>query len=427
MTDIPRRRALSAIVSVLTSTVFTPRLRLEAPNIPDDGGQPDDEAFWRKVRSAFDLPKGITNLDNGATGPPPRAVMEDLIRYMRYMEELPATRLNELFRGTTRQVVVPRVATVLGVAPEEIALVRNATEALDTVLLGLPLSQGDEVVCSAHDYWAMLDALEQRRARDGIVLRMIRPPVPAASQADLVQLYEAAITTRTRLVLVTHASNVTGQLYPVQRIASAAHKVGAEVVVDAAQTFALFPHSIQDLDCDYYGASLHKWLLAPVGSGVLWMRKALVDKVWPLVPPGVAAVGMHRFMACGTFPEPLAAAITAAVDLHESIGMVRKADRLRYLTRYWRRKVERLPGVRFYTTDATESSCGLAVFEVEGVDSAKLRDHLWDKHRIVVQPMQQYGRAPEINGIRLTPNVYTLMADLDRLVTAVERIVERGL
>jgi selenocysteine lyase/cysteine desulfurase len=272
----------------------------------------------------------------------------------------------------------------------------------------------------------MLDALEQRRARDGIVLRMIRPPVPATSEVDLSQLYEAAITTRTRLVLVTHASNVTGQLYPVQRIAAAAHKVGAEVVIDAAQTLALLPHTIADLDCDYYGASLHKWLSAPVGSGVLWMRKAHVDKIWPLVPPG-DAVGMHRFMNCGTYPEPIAAAITAAIDLHERIGAARKADRLRHLTRYWRRKVEALPGVRFYTTEAPESSCGLAVFEVGGVDSDKLRDHLWDRHRIVVQSMRGKGRAPEIHGIRVTPNVYTLVTDLDRLVNAVERVVKRGL
>lgn len=426
MTDIHRRRALSTFVSVLAGAVLAPRLRLEALELPGGGGQPDDETFWRKVRSAFDLPGGITNLDTGATGPPPRAVIEDLVRYIRYTEELPATRLDELFRGSTRKVVMPRLATMLGVAPDEIALVRNATEALDTVLLGLPLSSGDEVVCSAHDYWAMLDALEQRRARDGIVLRMIRPPVPATSDVDLAQLYEAAITTRTRLVLVTHASNLTGQLYPVQRIAAAAHKVGAEVVVDAAQTLALFPHTIADLDCDYYGASLHKWLSAPVGSGVLWMRKAHVDKVWPLVPPG-DAVGMLRFMACGTYPEPIMAAIPAAIDLHENIGASRKADRLRHLTRYWRRKVEALPGVRFYTTEAPESSCGLAVFEVGGVDSDKLRDHLWDRHRIVVQSMQGKGRASEIHGIRVTPNVYTLVTDLDRLVNALERVVERGL
>ena len=286
MTDIPRRRALSTFASVLAGTVLAPRLRLEALELPPDGGQPEDEAFWGQIRSAFDLPEGITNLDNGYACPPPRTVMDELIRSTRYVEELPAARLRELFRGPTLKVVMPRVAALLGVAPEEVALVRNATEALDTVLLGLPLRTGDEVVCSAHDYYAMLDALEQRRARDGIVLRMIHPPVPAASLADLARLYEAAITPRTRLVLVTQASNVTGQLYPVRQIAAAAHKVGAEVVVDAAQTLALFPHTVSDLDCDYYGASLHKWLLTPIGSGVLWIRKPLVDKVWPLFPPG---------------------------------------------------------------------------------------------------------------------------------------------
>jgi selenocysteine lyase/cysteine desulfurase len=425
MNEIPRRAALTTFASVFASTMLAPQLRLEALELPAAGGGPEDEAFWGQVRRAFDLPKGVTNLDNGNTGPAPRAVMDDLIRQIRYAEQLPATRLGELGR-TTLKVVVPRVAAVLGVATEEIALQYNATEALDTVLLGVPLRAGDEVLCSVHDYWAMLDALEQRRARDGIVLRMIHPLTPAASLAELAQLYEAEITPRTRLVLLTHASNLTGQLYPVKRIAAAAHKVGAEVVVDAAQTFALFPHTIADLDCDYYGASLHKWLLAPIGSGVLWVRKPLMDKVWPLFPPSAGAAGMMRFMAHGTYPMPLVAAITAAVDLHETIGAVRKAERLRHLTRYWRTKLEGLPGVRFYTTNAPDASCGLAVFEIAGVDSEKLRDHLWAKHRIVVQAMQQKG-APEIHGVRVTANVYTSRVELDRFVAAIERVVERGL
>jgi selenocysteine lyase/cysteine desulfurase len=427
MNEIPRRAALTTFASVFASAALAPRLRLEALELPATDGSPDDEAFWARVRRAFDLPKGVTNLDNGATSPAPRAVVDDLIRQMRYVEQLPARRLAELFRGTTMKVVAPRVAAVLGVSPEEIALVRNATEALDTVLLGVPLRAGDEVVCSAHDYFATLNALEQRRARDGVVLRMIHPPMPAASLADLAQLYEEEITPRTRLVLVTHVSNLTGQIYPVKRIAAAAHDVGAEVVVDAAQTLALLPHAVADLDCDYYGASLHKWLLAPVGSGVLWMRKPLTDKVWPLLPPGPGTVGMERFTWSGTYPEPLAAAITAAVDLHETIGGVRKAERLRYLTRYWRAKLEGLPRVRFYTTNAPDASCGLAVFEITGVDSEKLRDHLWDKHRIVVQTMQQKERAPEIHGVRVTPNVYTSRTELDRFVAAIERVVEHGL
>ena len=428
MTDLARRRALSTLASVAAGTVLAPRFRLEAMEPPAAGGKSDDEAFWGQVRSAFDPPDGITNLDNGFAGPPPRTVMDELVRSMRYVEALPGARLDELFFGTTPRVVVPRVAALLGVGPEEVALVRNATEALDTVLLGVPLRAGDEVVCSAHDYFAMLDALEQRRARDGVVIRMIHPPVPAASQADLAQLYEAAITPRTRLVLVTHASNLTGQLYPVRQIAAAAHRVGAEVVVDAAQTLALFPHTIPDLDCDYYGASLHKWLLAPVGSGVLWVRKSLADKVWPLFPPGAEATGMRRFMWFGTNPQSLMVAVTAALDFHQMLGGERKADRLRYLTRYWRRQIEAMPAARLYTTNAPDASCGLAVFEIAGVDSGQLAGHLWEKHRIVVQAMRESAaRASEIQGVRVTPNIFTSLPELDRFVGAVKRVVDRGL
>ena len=425
MTDIPRRRAVSIIASLVGGSFVAPRIRLEALDVPTSGGEPDDEDFWRKIRSAFDLPKGITNLDNAAYGPVPRAVMDDLIGDIRYMEALPATRLGELFREKTSKAVAPRLAALLGVAPDEIALVRNATEALHTVLQGVPLSAGDEVVCSAHDYWAVLDALEQRRTRDGIVLRMIRPPVPAPTLADLLSLYTSAVTPRTRLVVVTHASNVTGQLYPVRQIAATAHSVGAEVVVDAAQTLALLPHTIPELDCDYYGASLHKWLLAPVGSGVLWIRKPLIDKIWPLFPPWPGAVGMRRFMGFGTYPEALASAAVAALDLHEKIGAMRKADRLRHLTSYWRQRVEPLPGVRFYTTNARDNSCGLAVFEIAGMDAGSLRNYLRDEHRIVVRPMHEEARAPEIRGVRVTANIYTSLTDLDRFISAIARVAKQ--
>jgi isopenicillin-N epimerase len=427
MAGISRRRAVATFGSVMAGTPLLPRLRIEAPGLPNDGGQPEDEAFWRAVRGAFDLPEGITNLDNGAYGPPPRVVMDDLIRYTRDVEALPATRLGDLFRGTTKKVVIPRVASLLGAAADEVAIVRNATEALDTVLLGCPLRRGDEIVCSAHDFWAMLDALEQRRAREGVVLRVVHPPVPAKSLDDLARLYEAAITPRTKLVLVTHASNITGQLYPVRRIAAAAHKVGAEVVVDGAQTLALLPYTVADLDCDYFGASLHKWLLAPIASGVLWMRRPLVEKVWPLVPAPADVSGMGRFMSAGTYPEPIAGAAGAALEFHERLGGARKADRLRYLTQYWRRKIEALPNILFYTSTEPDASCGLAVFEIAGVSSDGLASHLFEKHRITVRAIRQTGRAPEIKGIRVTANVYTSLAELDRFVASIEAVVRRGL
>jgi selenocysteine lyase/cysteine desulfurase len=272
----------------------------------------------------------------------------------------------------------------------------------------------------------MLDALEQRRARDGVVLRVVRPPVPLASPDALAELYERELGPRTRLVLVTHPSNLTGQLAPVRRIADAAHRVGAQVVVDGAQSMALLPDTVPELGCDFYGASLHKWLGAPVGAGVLWMRKEHAEKVWPLVPAPAHVRGMERFTWSGTYPEHVTAAAAPALALHEQLGAARKAARMRYLTAYWRQRVERLPGVRLYTTGAPEASCGLATVEVAATDPKAVKEALWDGGRIFVQSMGGNARSPEIRGIRVTPNVYTSLAELDRFVAAMARLVRRG-
>ncbi|MEO8227873.1 MAG: aminotransferase class V-fold PLP-dependent enzyme, partial [Gemmatimonadota bacterium] len=304
----------------------------------------EDEAFWARVRRGFVLHPRILNLDNGWTNPTPRTALDEVVRGARELEALPAERLTALWDTITTTTVRRALAEAMGVSPAEIALVRNATEALDTVLLGLPLARGDEIVCSTHDYFAMLDALEQRRARDGVVLRMLHPPVPAPSLGALAEMYEAAIGPRTRLVLLTHPSNLTGQLLPVRRIAAAAHRAGAEVVVDGAQSLGLLPESIAAFDCDYYGASAHKWLGAPVGTGVLWMRTAHVAKVWPLFPPGSGASGMGRFEWIGTSPEYVNAAAGPALDVHRALGAGRKAARLRWLTAHWRaRAAKALP------------------------------------------------------------------------------------
>jgi selenocysteine lyase/cysteine desulfurase len=313
------------------------------------------------------------------------------------------------------------LADALGVPPAEVAVVRNATEALNTVLLGLPLKAGDEIVCSAHDYFAMLDALEQRRARDGVVLRMIRPPVPAPSYEALAALYEAAIGPRTRLVLVTHVSNLTGQMFPVQRIAAAAHRVGAEVVVDGAQSLGVQSDTVPALDCDYYGASAHKWIGTPVGLGVLWMRSAHVAKIWPLVPPPPDVTGMQRFEWIGTTPAYLQPAALPALALHRSLGAARKAARLRYLSSHLRQRLSvALPNLRFYTLAEPAMSIGITTIELPGVASNSLEKRLRGRHQILTQAMDDNKRAPEIRGLRITPNVYTTPAELDRLVAALK-------
>lgn len=386
-----------------------------------------DENFWTTIRRGFDLPPGILNLDNGFCNPLSRVVANDLVNRARYIEQLPAKRLDELYSSVTSKFVRPGIARLLRVPANEISLVRNTTEALDTVILGLPMKSGDEIVCSAHDYYAMLDAIEQRQKRDGIVIKMIRPPLAVPSLDILAKHYEAAITSKTKLVLVTHASNTTGQIFPVKQIAASAHRVGAEVVVDGAQTMALLDYRISDLDCDYFGASLHKWLMAPIGMGVLWMRPQHVSKVWPLIPPSPGIEGMLRYEWSGTFPEFISSAAAPAIAFHEKLGGANKESRARFVGKYWREKVEKLPDVRFYTSDSPNSSCGLGIFEIAGIESAKLQDHLWNRHKILVQYMNGGPRAPELRGIRVTPNIYTSLPELDRFVSVLADILKTGL
>lgn len=384
-----------------------------------------NELFWARVRSAYVLNPDVVNLDHGWTNPTTDAALRSLTSGVRALESLPAEELGRIFFSESTEIRAA-LAEAMGVPAAQIALVRNATEALNTVLFGLPLRAGDEIVCSAHDYFAMLDALEQRRKRDGVVLRMIRPPVPAPSSDALAELYEAAIGPRTRLVLITHPSNLTGQLYPVRRIAAAAHRVGAEVVVDGAQSLGVHDEPVLALDCDYYGASAHKWLGTPVGLGVLWMRPQHSAKIWPLVPPPSGTAGMRRFEWIGTVPAYLFEAAGPALALHRSLGAARKAARLRYLTSYLRKGLSQaVPSARFYTSADPRSHIGITTFEIPGVSTDQLQKRLRGEHQILTQSMAGDARTPEIRGLRVTPNVYTSLAELDRFIHALRSIRQR--
>lgn len=426
-----RRTFLAGITAGIGTLALAPKIKGNVEDLRHtvsrvEGRPPDevakDEAFWAEVRKGFDLPPDILNLDNGYCNPLSREVMKDLVERTRYVEQLPGKRVETLYDEVTVPEVIGGLARLLGVPADEVGLTRNATEALDTVILGLPMSRGDEIVCCTHDYYAMLDAIEQRQKRDGITVKMLDPPFPAPSAESLVKMYAAAITKKTKLVLVTHASNMTGQIYPVKQIAASAHSVGAELVVDAAQTMALLEHKIPDLGCDYYGASLHKWLMAPVGAGVLWMRKENVKKVWPLVPSPAYATGMMKFQWSGTYPEFISAAASKAIKFYQTIGPARKEARLRYLTDHWRSQLEAIDGVRFYTSKDRNASCGLGIFEWKGVDLEAVQKRLWEKDKILVQFMKDYaGRAQQLRGMRVTPNVYTSTSELDTFVAALKR------
>ncbi|MEP7247444.1 MAG: aminotransferase class V-fold PLP-dependent enzyme [Gammaproteobacteria bacterium] len=420
---LPVRAALSEeLRGLLTLSSGVERALDDASGLTPDA-LAEDETFWAEIRRSYTLRGDVVNLDHGWTNPTPTSAIDELTRGMRQLEGLPAEELPRMWYEITNRTVRSALAQVMGVPGSELALVRNATEALDTVLLGMPLNAGDEVVCSAHDYYAMLDALEQRRARDGVVLRMIQPSVPAPSMNAIAAMYEAMIGPRTRLVLLTHPSNITGQLLPVERIAAAAHRAGAEVVVDGAQSLGLFEAPVSELGCDYYGASTHKWLGTPVGMGVLWMRPEHTRKIWPLIPSSSQTTGMERYEAIGTSATYIEPAALPALALHRSLGAPRKLARLRYLSERLRTSLEAaLPAATFYTIDPLMAA-GLTTIALPGVDMDTAQKRLRERHSILTQAMTASRQAPDINGLRVSPNVYTSLAELDQLVIALRSIV----
>ncbi len=393
-----------------------------------------DETLWREVQNAFGVNRNIINLDNGNISPSPKNVTEAMIRYTWQQQDAPGYTLWEVFLPEL-SAVRTALARSFGCDAEEIALVRNATEALQIVLLGVPLRTGDEILMTTHDYWSMHDAVDERVRRDKITVKKIsKVPMPPKSMSELVEMYERNITPKTRLLLVTHPVNITGQLFPVKEICEMAHRKGIEVVVDGAQSFAHVDYKLSDLGCDYFGTSLHKWLSAPMGTGLLYIRKDKIAKVNQLHPAAYFVEArqksyptqIFKFADVGTRSLAMALAIPEALAFHSGIGAKRKEERFRYLTKYWVKRVEKIPNVRFYTSFEAEMSCGLATFEMAGIDSTALAEHLRQQHGILAQAMTP-ARAPEVKGVRVTPHVYTMLSELDYFCDVMEQVGKRGL
>lgn len=435
-----RRNFLEAMTGSIAGTALLGDIALEkihaatkrtAELSPQEAAR--DELLWSEVQQAFSVNRNIINLDNGNVCPSPRNVTEAMVRYTWQLQDAPGYMLWEILEPLLSTVRVG-LAKLFGCEAEEIALVRNATEALDAVLLGVELRPNDEILMSMRDYWAMHDAVDQRARREGIVVKKIKDlPILPKSMDELVEIYEQAITPKTRLILITHPTHQNGQLFPVKQICEIAHQKGIEVVVDGAQSFAHIDYKQSDLACDYFGASLHKWLCAPIGTGMLYIRKDKIGKVQQLVPATSTRVKnynerIYKFEDSGTRSVAATLAITQALAFHNSIGSKRKEERLRYLTHYWAKRIRKLPNARFFTSLNLEMSCGLATFDLKGVESIPLILYLWQQHRIVTQYISgSRNRVPEIKGIRVTPNVYTTLDELDYFCEIIEKVAKQGL
>jgi selenocysteine lyase/cysteine desulfurase len=382
-----------------------------------------DETFWREIQQSFTVDRSLVNLNNGGVCPSPRVVQDAMRRYLELSNEAPVHTMWRILEPQI-ETVRAKLAAAFGCDTEEMAITRNASEALEICIFGLDLKPGDEVLTTNQDYPRMLTSWRQRERREGIKVNYISFPVPPPSIDDLYRRFERAITPRTKVIHFCHITNLTGQIFPVSRICRLGRERGIEVIVDGAHAFAHFPFKHADLDCDYYGTSLHKWLLAPHGTGFLYVRKSKIKNLWPLMAAEKSQDdNIRKFEEIGTHPAANHNAIAEALTFHEGIGIERKAARLRYLKDRWARRLETHRGVRVLTPSDPQQSCGLALFNIEGMDPGKLGAHLWERHRIIVTPIAH----DEFRGIRVTPNVYTTLGEIDMFCEAVEKVIRAGL
>jgi isopenicillin-N epimerase len=382
-----------------------------------------DEDFWFDIQQSFSVTRGIVNLNNGGVSPSPRVVTEALVRYLWQQEDATAYTMWEILEPQS-ETIRTGLAELFGCDREEVAITRNTSDSLEAVLFGLDLKRGDEVLTTTQDYPRMLTTLRQRERREGIVLKTIRVPLAPKDPSEITAAYEAGITPRTRVILVSHVINITGQINPVREVCELARRRGIEAVVDGAHSFAHFQFKRDDLGCDYFGTSLHKWLHAPKGTGLLYVRRDKIKNVWPLMAAEKSQdADIRKFEETGTRSAAQRLAIGEALLFHQGVGAARKEARLRYLARYWMNQLKGEPNLRFNTSFDDRQSCAIANVHVEGTEPYAVCAHLMSRHKIFATPIVH----EEFKGVRVTPSVYTTLRELDRFCEALTTVARKGL
>jgi len=389
----------------------------------DPGQVAADEDFWAEVARAFTVDRSLINFNNGGVSPAPAYVQEAVKRHLDYSNEAPTYTMWRILEPQ-REAVRQRVALEWGVDAEEIAFTRNASESLQTLQLGIDLGPGDEVLTTNQDYPRMLTTFNQRARREGIVLKKFSLPVPVEDPSEVVRRFEQRITPRTRLILMCHMINLTGQILPVRDVVAMARRHNIPVIVDGAHALAHFDFRISDLECDNYSVSLHKWLFAPHGTGLLYVRRSRIPEVWPMMAaPETMNDDIRKFEEIGTHPAAPYLAIAEALTFHQGIGGKRKEARLVYLRDSWANRLLEHDRVRLHTSLKPGMACGIATVEIEGVDPGELTNWLFAEHRVIVTPIVH----DEFRGIRVSPSVYTTSEEIDRFVAAMRHVADQGL
>lgn len=377
-----------------------------------------DEGFWRSVRGDYRLKPDYINLENGYYCFMPEATLERQVAHLRRVNYEGSYYMRTVRQGNKR-LVAERVGAVVGAPAEEIAITRNTTESLDLVIGGLDWKAGDEAVLAEQDYGAMQNHFKLVARRYGVVNKVVSVPNHPESDEALVALYADAITDKTRLLMISHMINITGQVLPVRKICDMAHARGVEVLVDGAHAYAHVPFQMAELDCDYYGASLHKWLSAPLGAGLLYVKKEKIPSLWPLLAArDLPDDDIRRLNHTGTDPVHVDLGILDALEYQAALGLPRKAARLHFLQRYWTEQLRGVPGVIVNTPADPARHGGIGNVGLEGWDPRELAKTLLDEHRIFTVGIDR----PGVRGLRITPNLYTTVEELDTFVAVMKRL-----
>ena len=377
-----------------------------------------DESFWEKIRKDYLLTPDYINLENGYYNIMPQPTLEKFIAHVKQVN-LEGAYYMRTVQYDNKKAMAAKLAALTGCTVDELIMTRNTTESLDMIIGGYPWQPGDEAVMAEQDYGAMLEMFKQVSKRNGVVNKIISVPNIPASDEEIVNLYARAITHKTKLLMVCHMINITGQILPVKKICDMAHSKGVEVLVDGAHAIAHFQYSIPELGCDYYGASLHKWLSVPLGVGILYVKKDKISKIWPLLAEGDRKEDdISRLNHTGTHPVHTEITVADAIDYYLKLGPERKESRLRYLQQYWTSKVREIPNVVVNTPADPARACGIANVGIAHLKPALLAETLLKKYKIYTVAIDYAN----VHGCRITPNVYTSTAELDVLVRALKEL-----
>lgn len=412
-------------IKTLTASSFTTPIfgkNLEKVFIENEQLSPTEiaqnEDFWAEIRRAYRIKPNYINLENGYYSFAPQATLE------KFIDNVREVNYQNSYYMRTRQFedkleARKKLANLAGCSVEELIITRNTTESLDTVIAGFDWKAGDEAIMAQQDYGAMLDMFKLQARRYGIVNKIISVPNHPKSDEEIVEIYEKAITPKTRLLMVCHIINITGHILPIRKICDMAHANGVEVMVDGAHAFAHLDFKISDLGCDYYGSSLHKWLSVPLGAGILYVKKEKIAKLWPIFADlGYQDDDIRKLNHTGTHPVHTDLTITNAIDFHQKIGIQRKEARLRFLQEYWTKQVRNLPNIVLNTSADSQRACGIANVGIKTMKPADLAKTLLEKYKVWTVAIDYAN----VQGCRITPNIYTSTAELDTFVAILKEL-----